>query len=206
MSKNTILYIAVAVTIVFVVGLVYTQFIKPELDNRTVVETSQMTITSPVAPLMFKFPSGQDALALIEPPTGNVASTGIKEVYLMMDNNDYNEFSKNEGGTPPASISIFIVPYVEALGAEEMKRAEKLQAWAIANPQFSSWVAATTEPERVEVDGVQAIRYQTESVYKQNVYLALYADDLYIFTGQYETEGDEMQVMFNDILASVILN
>lgn len=206
MSRNTILYVAVALTIVFVAGLIYTQFLKPELDNRTEVVVSQMSITSPVAPLMFKFPSGQDALALIEPPTGNVASTGIKEVYLMMDNDKYNEFSKNEGEIPPASISIFVVPYVEAFGVEEMSRVEKLRAWAIENPQFSSWAAATTEPESFEVDGVRSITYQTESVYKQNVHLVLYSDDIYIFTGQYEVEGDEMQTMFNDILASVIFN
>jgi hypothetical protein len=206
MSKNTFLYLALALTVVFVAGFVYTQYLKPQLDNRPVAAVAQMSISSPVAPLMFKFPSGDGALALIEPPTGDVSSTGIKEVYLMMDSQQYVEFSKSEDETPPATISIFVLPYVEAIGAEEMNRVGKLQAWAVANTQFSSWGAATTEPQPVEVDGVRAITYKTESVYKQDVYLVLYADDIYVFTGQYETEGDEMQTMFNDILASVILN
>lgn len=206
MPKNTFLYIAVALTVAFIAGFIYTQYLKPELDNRTVAVTAQMPISSPVAPLMFKFPSGPDALALIEPPTGDVAETGIKEVYLMMDSAEYQEFSKEETATPPATISVFVLPYVAAEGVDGLKRAEKLRAWAIANPQFSSWAAAITEPEQVEVDGVRAITYKTESVYKQDVYLALYSDDIYVFTGQYESEGDEMQEMFADILASVILN
>jgi hypothetical protein len=100
-----------------------------------------------------------------------------------------------------------VLPYVAAEGVEEgASRAEKLQAWAKANPQFSSWAAATTEPELVDVDGVRSITYKTESTYKQDVYITLYDGDIYVFTGQYETEGDEMHTMFKDILASVILN
>ena len=206
MPKKTFLYLAIALTVAFAAGFIYTQYLQPKLDNRGVTATAQMPVSSAVAPLMFKFPSGPDALALIEPPTGEVSDTGIKEVYLMMKNNEYQEFSKENGGNPPATISVFVLPYVEAFGAEEMKRAGKLQAWAIENSQFSSWAAAITEPESTEIDGVRAITYKTESVYKQDVYIALYDDDIYVFTGQYESDKDEILSMFNAILDSVILN
>lgn len=205
MSKNIFLYLALALTFVFLIGFAYTQYLKPQLDNRTVVVTAQVPVVSTAAPLQFKFPSGPDALALIEPPTGDVVETGIKEVYLLMDNKEYLDFSK-EGGVPPATISMFVLPYVEVVETDGLKRAEKLQAWAVANPQFSSWGAATTELQSVEIDGVQAITYKTESVYKQDVYVALHNDDIYVFTGQYEKEGDDMQKMFTGILAEVILN
>lgn len=204
MSKNIFLYFALVITFIFIAGFIYTQYLKPELDSRTVVVTTQMPVVSTVAPLQFKFPSGPDALALIEPPTGDVTETGIKEVYLLMDNKQYLEFSKEEG-VPPATISVFVLPYVDSAETDGLKRAEKLRAWAVANPQFSSWGAATTEPQSVEVDGVRAIAYKTESVYKQNVYVTLYNDDVYVFTGQYEKEGDTMQQMFTEILAEVIL-
>lgn len=205
MQKNIFLYIAVAVSILFIIGIGYTQLLKPQLDNRTVSETVRMPITSPEVGLTFTYPSGQDALALIEPPIDD-AQSPVSEVYILMQNDEYNKYTNENGGTPPPTISVFVLPYIEPADVEGLSRTERLVKWATLNPAFSSYGVATSEPEETEIDGSRAIKYQTKSVYNQTVYLTMYDKNIYIFTGQYREENDILRELFTGVIDSVILD
>ncbi len=208
MKRNSLLLIAGAIGVVLVAAVVYSQIVKPQLDNRTVEVVVQERVTSLEIPMAFSFPSGAQALTLIQPPVSTSSENGLKKVYLLLDSQAYLEFSQTENvsDVPPPTISIFAfannIPDTE----ENLSRVEKLTAWVQKNPQYSSWSLLSSESERTEVDGATALRYQTKSTYSQDVYVVSYKKDIYVFTGQFEEQGDKIQSIFADIMSSVSLD
>jgi hypothetical protein len=198
------------VILLVVVGLVlggvflYQQLIRPQLDNRTVTTVAPMKITNEVLGVEFTYPSGENGYSLIEPPIPEGNSDGLQKVYLIMGTQAYIEHQSLVDTETPPSVSVFVFTMPESLpGSEGVDRSAKLLIWAETYARYSSYALRTTEPETVEVDGVRAIRYQTDGLYNQSVYLMSYQGKVYMFTGQYDSVEDEIYQMFNELIASV---
>ena len=193
---------------VIVAGVVlYTLVIRPQFDNRMVSVVAPVTIKSTDLPLEFSYPSGDDGYTMIEPPvplTGN----GLTKVYIIMDTRQYLEYQSDTNvKTVPPSISVFVFQTPESLNTlEDAGRITRLQTWAESNAQYSSFPLMDSEFEVVELDGVQALRYRTLGMFKQEVYLAEYRDHIYVFTGQFEDNNDSIHQMFANLVDSIVFN
>lgn len=197
--------IAVLLVVLVLAGfLVYTQIVKPELDNRTITAVVPTEIVNEELGVGFVYPSGEQGFALIEPPVPAGVADGLQKVYLIMSTEDYIEYQQIDATDTPPSVSVFVFSMPEALpGSEGADRLAKLEIWAEVYSKYSSYGLRTAEPEVVEMDGVKVLRYATDGAYKQHVYLAFYKGNVYMFTGQYKLESDRIHEMFTDLIASV---
>ena len=79
----------------------------------------------------------------------------------------------------------------------------RLRNWAEANNGLTSYALARSAPEEVVVDGVKMLHYQTDGLYQQDVYIALYSSKYYLFVGQYDGEVDPAYAAFKKLVNSV---
>lgn len=79
-----------------------------------------------------------------------------------------------------------------------------MKSWVERFPQFSSYPLRIDEPEIIDIDGIPTLRYHTEGGYKQEVYVSSYRGVIYVFTGQYENESDEICDMYKNLINSVV--
>lgn len=206
MSKKKA-YIISIITVTIVGLVLYVQIIKPKLENRMIDTVVPATITSQTFPLEFTYPSGTSAYTLIEPPVPTTTSSGLQKVYLIIDNQSYLDFQADKKMKTPPTVSILIFQKPESTEKDkEMKRSELLKVWAEQHPQYTSFDQKTVEPEIVELDGVGALHYLADGVYQQEIYVAAYDHNTYVFTGQFEDEASDIHNMFAEMMQSVIFD
>ncbi len=205
--KKTYIILGV-ILLVLVSILVYVKVVKPQLDNRTVTAVVPTTIENEEMAFAFTYPSGEEGYTLIEPQVSTSSDSIIKEVYLLLDTKEYISFQGEEvDGEAPATVSIFVTTLpkeVETEGAEEVSRVDRLRKWAEQNAPLSSYNLKTSEPEQIELDGIATLKYKTDGLYKQEVYLSTYKGNVYVFTGQYNEETDAIRIMFTNLMNSVM--
>ncbi|MCA9354818.1 MAG: hypothetical protein KC877_04835 [Candidatus Kaiserbacteria bacterium] len=195
-------YVVAVIIIVGIVGYaLYTQLIKPTLDDRMVSAVVPMTIQNEDLAFAFTYPSGEAGYTLIEPPVPTTTASGLQKVYLLMDTQEYIAFQQSESAETPPTVSVFVVkmPDVEVEGDRETR----LIAWAEQYPQFSSYAVKNDDTEHYDLDGVDAIRYSTDGLYRQQVYLASYRGNAYVFVGQYNDDADGIRDMYLHLVNSV---
>lgn len=84
-----------------------------------------------------------------------------------------------------------------------LTKEEQLRAWAENNEALTSYESRTGEPSIVKVDGVDALFFTTNAGQLQDTYVIVYRNDMYLFVGQYETEGDVYQQNFKAFIDSI---
>lgn len=204
--KKTYIIFGGALIVLIVGALVFTKFIKPQLDNRTVSSVVPTTIENKEMDFAFTYPSGETGYSVIEPQTSTSSESLIKKVYLLLDTEEYISFQgeKTDGDAPP-TVSIFVIKESEeAEDSATTSRMMRLRTWAEQNSSLSSYKFKTSEIEELDLDGVKAIKYKTEALYSQEVYLANYKGNIYVFTGQYKEETDDIKNMFGNLMNSVM--
>lgn len=200
------IYIVGSVLLLVAVGfLVYSKVVKPQLDNRMVTAVVPATIENKELDFAFTFPSGEAGYTTVEPPVATTTSDGIQKIYLILNTAEYITFQSTAAGAEaPKLISVFVIALPETPdGVETPDRVTILRNWAEQTPQMSSFSLKTTEPEALEIDGVKTLRYQTEGTYKQEVYLAYHKGRIYVFTGQYVEESDDIRSTFKNLINSL---
>lgn len=162
--------------------------------------------------LEFSYLAGPDALSLFEPAS---LTDPVLSAFIIMPSSEFLKVRSQEAQDTPPSISIFVFDNPErdqvkleaaASSTEELTYSDKLRLWAEKNEGFTGITEADGDIEEVEVDGLKGIKYKNEALYKQEIYLFSYQYKIYMFAGQYENDGDDMQEYFNDILDSVFFN
>lgn len=207
MRQRTILLSAIAMVAVAVLSLLYIQVIRPILNDRTVATVVPMTITGTGLPLEFTYPSGEEGYTLIEPPVATTSPEGVLKVYLIMENQAYLDFQVADSPQEaPPTVSIFVLQEKDSVDGEKVGYISRLQTWANAHPKYSSFPLIKSEPEVVEIDGVPALRYRTDGLYQQEVYLASRKGKIVVFTGQFNEETDDIYIMYTELIRSVIFN
>ncbi len=199
--KNNYLYIVLAVVIIVAAIAAYLLLAKPALDNRTVMVPTMETVSSPNVALSFAYESGVDKFTLIEPP---LEEGPLKEAFIIMDTQAFIASESDPASVTPPTMSVFVFAKPEALpGAPDMSRLDELRAWAQENQSLTAITAASSEPEVVEIDGLNALRYSADGSYKQDFYLVSYQSNHYLFAGQYEEAGDRMNEAFATLMSTV---
>jgi hypothetical protein len=211
----------IAVIIGLVSAIAYFGFISPQVDRAA--DVALATVSREAVGLSFSYPSGEDGLSLIEPPT--TENTSLLEAFILMPLADFQE--QQSGNTPtdaPATISIFVFDEDTSEPAEltigtasgtadistetatetpRVGRITRLQNWAADNQNFTSISQAKNTPEVLELDGVNALYYEADGLFQQQIYLAAYKGNIYMFVGQYNDSKDAIYQQFKDIIATV---
>ncbi len=209
MTKKQI-FITVAVIVVLAVGIGFT-VARPWLQNRTIPVTVMEKIERPLLNISFTFPSGEDAYSYFEPQFDLSASSGPRAGFIMLPSEDYQAYQADGFmGEAPPSMSIFvyeekeeIIP-VGATNTDGVDRATKIRLWAEANSGLTSYNLAQTPPEDTTIDGAKAIRYKTDGLYPQDVYVVFHQNNFYVITGQYDGEADPQYQAFQDLVKSIL--
>jgi hypothetical protein len=179
------------------------QVVQPMLDSRTVEEVVGVPIVAQEYDFGFKYPSGVEGYAMIEPPVAT-SSVSLKKAYLMFEYGQYVEYQNSTGTlqTPP-TVSVFIFDLPDKAETATGSRSERLMQWVNENPQYTSFNRMVGDMTEVEIDGVPALKYSTEGIYKQDFHILSYSGNAYILAAQYEGEDDPNLSMYENLINSV---
>lgn len=195
--------ISAGVILAVVAFAVYSQFIKPQLDNRTITAVVPTVIAQPDLDFEFSYPSGEAGLSLIEPPIATTSESMLRKVFIMMQTEDYIDYQGKEGAEDaPPTISVLVFDNQADEG--EGGRVTRLQNWAQTNSVLTGFDQLSAETEVVEIDGAKALHYQSVGEYKKDIYLISHSGNVYLFVGQYQEEGDYLQTTFKDLIGSIL--
>lgn len=211
MNKHQKIKIVLAVGLVAVLCIVVYFLV---LQPKATFEASNAVekVDRPEVGLEFSYLAGPDALSLFEPAS---LTAPTLSAFIIMPSDEFLKVRSQEAQDTPPSISIFVFDNPEparvrteatASSTEEPTSSDKLRLWAEENEGFTGITEASADVEEVKVDGLKGIKYKNEALYKQEIYLFSYQRKVYMFAGQYENDGDDMQGYFEDILASVSFN
>ncbi len=207
LSKHTLIGIGAAlVVLTAVVGYVfYTQN-----TTQTGAGGTERTVVDDTYGISFSFPEGEDAFTLIEPP---VNQAGIQKSYILLPTKAYIDYQQSDNiAEAPAGINVFILTMEEegnienATTAERADRMTRLKDWAMRFDGLTQYSQKKAEPEEIEIDGLKTLKYQTEGLYQQTIYLATYKDNVYMLVGQYTEQSDITYTTFEQLLKTISFN
>lgn len=220
--KNTHIIILLVVLVGIAIGA-YSFVVKPALDDKTVSVVTPALITRPDLAFEFSFPSGEQGYSLIEQAgevpevseeseivistTTAASSTSqdavMRHMFLMMDTETYTVYQA-EGATGAVPPAISIIVFDNSGDQSEGDRMTRLKNWALQNSALTAYSQVAGEPENLELDGVNAIRYQaTTGDYRTTFTLASYQGNIYVFAGQFTDDSDDIKATYNALLESV---
>lgn len=205
-NQKNIVKVVAAIAVIIILGSAY-YFFNISSRDKTVVTDTIETVANKDLNFSFAFESGATALSSMETTPDQFGDSFLKKMYMLMETKELEIFDKakesgEEREAPPA-ISVLVFergPVNEELASSSE---EKITQWAKDNSQFTSINLATNNIEEVEIDGVQAIHYQADGLYRQDVYVLRYGKNMYLFVGQSLAEGDYMSKAFQKVIASV---
>jgi hypothetical protein len=197
-KKTYLIFGAVVVVVALVVT--YQLYIsrKSVLPNEP---TTTQTVTNKEFAFSFAYPKGSADFTLLEP---NGSDKGILKSYIMMPAADFESY-KNSGGEAPAGMNVFVMSLGDknASSSETDTRITELQNWAADNSTLSSIKQAKNTPDIVAIDGIKALHYEADGLYKQDIYLVSYRGHVYMFVGQYDKQTDPTYTAFQTLIKSV---
>lgn len=213
-NQKNIVKVVAAIAVIIILGSAY-YFFNISSRDKTVVTDTIETVTNKDLNFSFTFESGATALSSMETTPEQFGDPFLKKMYMLMETKELEIFDKakesgEEREAPPA-ISVLVFergPVNEELASssEDLSAIERITQWAKDNSQFTSINLATNNIEEVEIDGVKAIHYQADGLYRQDVYVLRYGKNMYLFVGQSLAEGDYMSKAFQKVIASVLFD
>lgn len=204
MNKNTkkIAIIAAFAVALLAISLYFFQ-VRPAAEFAA--QNAAETIVNEDLSFEFKYTAGPDALSMFEPSVNRSPLLGS---YVLLPSHDFVAIRNQQASGTPPTISIFVYDFSDTalpVEIESLGRSEKILAWARAN-QALTGLTEDVEPQPAELDGVSGFEYKYPSTYNQTIRLHSYDNKLYMFVGQYENNGDQMQDFYEEVLASVLFN
>lgn len=174
-------------------------------------EATTTTIERPELDFSFQYPTGSQGLVLVEPPT--TENTAMRGAFILMPEIDYAAYQAGDTTESPASMSIFVFAEADSDQVEENVadterpgRITRLQTWAAENENLTSFSRAKATPEVVDLDGLSALKYEADGLYQQQIYLAGYKGNIYMFVGQYNDPADAIYEQFKTLMTTVSFN
>lgn len=210
-NKKTSLIIAAV--LLLVTAVVVYQMVQTKNSNEAADAALMQEVNNDDLGLAFSYKSGPDGFTLVEPPA---EQKGILKAYLLLPTKAYEEYKTREvPGEAPAGMNVFVFTQEEetiassTTGASTTPRADRmtrLQEWATTNTTITSFTSAKSAPETVEVDGLKMLKYKADGLYQQEIYLASYKNQIYMFVGQYNEETDMTYTEFQNLMGTVSFN
>ena len=170
-----------------------------EFEAQNAVET----VNRPELGFSFGYTAGPDALSMVEPP---VSGQPLEAAFIIMPSSEYVAFANGEDEDVGPTISLFVFQYGDdemPVEVEMLGKAEKLMAWAQENQSITSINNTTSDITDFELDGLRGISYESEETYKQDIRLFRLGDRHYMFVGQYQSNGDDMDKYFDEVLSTI---
>lgn len=202
--KNIFIGFIASVLLIALGGAYY--FFGPKADERMVVTNVTERITNNDLKFSFAFSSGETALSLVDSKLGERGSNGLLYMYLLMETKSLNDYyNQPENGETPPAITVLVFEQSESDedSVEDLSRTDKIKNWAKENSSLTSFDLAKGEIIETEIDGIQALKYQSDGLYSQEIYIVKYKDLMYLFVGQYEEEGDYLNSSFASVVESI---
>ena len=206
-KKNSLILVAV---LVIVIAAVAYQIVQTRNSNEAAEAALEQTVENDMLGLSFSYMGGPDGFTLVEPPA---EQKGILKAYLLLPTKSYQEYKTQEvPGEAPASMNVFVFTHEEnqatstptdASSTARADRMTRLKEWATTNATITSFTNAKSEPETVEIDGLKMLRYKADGLYQQDIYLASYKNQVYMFVGQYNEESDMTYTEFQKLMQTV---
>jgi hypothetical protein len=204
MNKKYI-FLGIGLSIILIGGVFIAndKMVQPILNDRMIEDVVGEPIVVDEYDFAFKYPSGVEGFALVEPPVATT-SQSLKKAYLMFEYSQYLEY-QNAGGEDqiPPAVSVFVFTLPEKTEMDTGSRSERLMQWINENPQYTSFNRKIGEATEVKIDGASAIKYSTSGLYSQDFHVVSYSGYAYIFASQYENTDDANVTMYNNLINSV---
>ena len=179
------------------------QVVQPMLNDRMVDAVVKMPVVVDEYKFGFTYPSGVEGFAMVEPPVATT-SQSLQKAYLLFENSQYREYlTAQEGMQTPPVVSVFVFALPEKSPTDTGGRSERLMEWIDNNPQYASFHKKVGDVTEVDIDGLTAIKYSTEGIYKQDFHIVSYSGNAYVFAGQYENVDDPHVEMYTNLINSV---
>jgi hypothetical protein len=198
--------IGIGVFLLVASAIVAYQLYKNHTASTEVAGTVRM-VENETYGISFSFQEGENAFTLIEPPENQA---GIQKSYVLLPTKAYTEYKDSEDiREAPAGMNVFVLTLEEegntenATTAQRADRMTRLKDWAVRFDGLTQYSQKKAEPEQVEIDGLKALKYQTDGLYQQTIYLATYKNNVYMFVSQYNEESDVTNTAFDELLSSV---
>lgn len=207
-TQKKTLGIVAAILVAATALLAYQLYQHRDTDSTTATE-GMRTVTNEAFGFSFAFKEGPNDFTLVEPPEGQA---GIEKAYILMPTKAYTEYKEStEAREAPAGINVFVMTFETeateefdtASTAERTDRMTRLKAWATERDNLTQFSQAKAEPEVIEIDGLKALKYETDGLYQQTTYLATYKNRVYMFVSQYNEKSDVTATAFDALLQSV---
>jgi len=204
MNKKIIIGI-VSLFVLALIGVGY-HFLGSPADDRMVVTNAVERVSNSDLRFSFAYESGEHGLSSIDSTLGEIGSQGPLQMYLLMETQSLNDYyNMNDVGTeapPSITILVFERPVGNEALEDSMTEVEKIKAWANSN-SLSSIKLARSDIMETQVDSIQAISYNADGLYLQDIYIVKYGNLMYMFVGQYLKQGDYMHSSFHNLMKTV---
>jgi len=190
------------VVIVVATLLLFIFVVQPWLQNQNQIEATPQTVNLEEVSLGFTYMSGEHGYSLIEPPVQG----DLKKAFILMSTPEYVSYQQSGNNDSPPAISVFVFAEPGSEDDSDMERPgriTRLQNWAIDNTNITAFDKSYGTPEIVELDGLKALNYQTDGSYQQDIYIAGYHGNIYMFVGQYKRPTDAIKKDFQILIDSV---
>jgi hypothetical protein len=202
--------VAYVIAILLILAAIGATYYVMVLQPQQVFEAQNavVRIDRPDTGLEFSYVEGPDALSLFEPST---VTEPLHSVFILVPSPQFVALRNQEEIETPPSITLFAYDKRNAYDRPnendpeggDLSRRDRLLRWANENDGVTGISRALAEPADIELDGLSGLFYQNEGAFKQDIYLFSYQDRIFFFVGQYQTEGDQMQQYFKDVLETV---
>ena len=168
-------------------------------------QSSQQTVTNKEFGISFTYPNGTDGFTLVEPNGGD---KGMLKAYLMLPTEKYESYKNGGNSEAPAGMDVFIFSLQDSnsTSSESNTRISELQNWATDNNTLTQFKQAKNTPDIVELDGINALHYQTDGLYQQDIYLVSYKSRVYMLVGQYDEQSDLTYTAFQDLIKTILFD
>lgn len=147
--------------------------------------------------LVFSYPSGPTGYILEEKaPTSESDKELVRTLILWQVEDKKNIDAGNipVGGEGPATMSILVF---------KNPQKQSPSIWAAENALYSNINLRTSDPVEDVIGGVSAIRYIADGLYPSENFIVAHGENIYVFTGQYQSPESPLKRDFLPIVASV---
>lgn len=186
--KKIIVFLVVAACVV----LVYF-FLAPQKGS----DSGLVKYSNPEVGLEFSYPSGPKGYILEEKTPVNDSNKNFIRSLTLFQAEDKTRIDQKKipvGGEGPATINVLVF---------KNSKKQLPTAWAVENALYSSMNLRTEDPVEDVVGGASAIRYIADGLYPSDNFIVAHGENMYVFTGQYQSPEAPLRRDFVPIVASV---
>ncbi len=193
---RTLIIVAALILIGVSAWSIGTHLLKPKAAESTTPNEVLREYQNASLGVSFQYREGETGYILEERPA-DVSESGPAHTIILTPYDEYVRLQQNPpiGGEGPAVIAINVF---------RNPNQQSPLAWAIANPQYSSYPLKQGTEAVTVVGAEDALAYTADGLYPASQVLIAHGSYLYVLTGQYMAPNSAIQSDFEQLLRSVV--